>query len=94
VLSPQSAPAELLAALAAAFSDMRAPWHVFGAHAAMVWGRPRLTADIDVTVRQDPDNPERLVRTLEARGFACDQRWRCSKTPSPSVTSCPRSNAN
>jgi hypothetical protein len=70
VLSPQSAPAELLAALAAAFSEMGVQWYVFGAHAAMVWGRPRLTADIDITVRQDPEDPERLVRTLEARGFA------------------------
>jgi len=36
----------------------------------MVWGRPRLTADIDVTVRQQPEDPERLVRTLEAGGFS------------------------
>jgi hypothetical protein len=32
-------------------------------------GRPRLTADIDVTVRLEPEDPERLVRTLETRGF-------------------------
>ncbi len=68
--SPQTAPGELLAALAAACSELGARWYLFGAQAAMVWGRPRLTADIDVTVRQDPEDPERLVRTLEARGFA------------------------
>ena len=68
--SPQTAPGELLAALASACSELGARWYLFGAQAAMVWGRPRLTADIDVTVRQDPEDPERLVRTLEARGFA------------------------
>jgi hypothetical protein len=70
VPSLQTAVADLLAALAAAFSELRAPWYLFGAQAAMVWGRPRLTADIDVTVRLDPEDPERLVRTLEARGFS------------------------
>jgi hypothetical protein len=70
VQSTETAPAELLAALSAAFLELRAQWYLFGAQAAMVWGRPRLTADIDVTVRQEPEDPERLVRTLEARGFA------------------------
>lgn len=68
--SPQTVPAELLAALANAFSELRAQWYLFGAQAAMVWGRPRLTADIDVTVRLEPEDPERLVRTLQARGFS------------------------
>jgi hypothetical protein len=70
VRSPQTVPADLLSALSAALSELRAQWYLFGAQAAMVWGRPRLTADIDVTVRQEPEDPERLVRTLEARGFA------------------------
>jgi hypothetical protein len=70
VQSPQTVPAELLAALANAFSELRAQWYLFGAQAAMVWGRPRLTADIDVTVRLEPEDPERLVRTLQARGFS------------------------
>ena len=68
--SPQTVPAELLSALSAALSELRARWYLFGAQAAMVWGRPRLTADIDVTVRQETEDPERLVRTLEARGFS------------------------
>jgi hypothetical protein len=70
VQSPQTVPAELLSALSAALSELRARWYLFGAQAAMVWGRPRLTADIDVTVRQETEDPERLVRTLEARGFS------------------------
>jgi hypothetical protein len=63
------APAELLAALAGALSALGARWYVFGAQAALIWGRPRLTADVDVTVRLDPEEPERLVRVLEASGF-------------------------
>jgi predicted RNase H-like HicB family nuclease len=64
VQSPQTVPAEVLAALANAFSDLRARWYLFGAQAAIAWGRPRLTADIDVTGRLEPEDPERLVRTL------------------------------
>jgi len=26
-------------------------WYIFGAQAALIWGRPRLTSDVDVTVR-------------------------------------------
>jgi hypothetical protein len=33
------------------FSSLNAPWYVFGAQAAIVWGRPRLTAAVDVTER-------------------------------------------
>jgi len=65
----QSAPADLLAALADALYALRAPWYVFGAQAVLVWGRPRLTADVDVTVRLDPEEPARLVEALEARRF-------------------------
>ncbi len=66
---PSTAPAELLAALAEALSALRARWYLFGAQAAVIWGRPRLTADVDVTVRLDPEDPERLVRALSDRGF-------------------------
>jgi len=70
VPSPQTVPAELLAALSAAFAELGARWYLFGAQAAIVWGRPRLTADVDVTVRLDPEDPGRLVRALGVRGFA------------------------
>lgn len=68
--SPQSVPADLFAALAGALSRLHARWYVFGAQAVVLWGRPRLTADIDVTVRMDPEEPERLVRAFEASGFS------------------------
>ena len=70
MLPVQSAPIDLLAALAGALSRLHARWYVFGAQAVVLWGRPRLTADIDVTVRMDPEEPERLVRALEASGFS------------------------
>jgi hypothetical protein len=70
VPSPLAVPADLLAALAGALARLRARWYVFGAQAVVLWGRPRLTADIDVTVRMDPEEPERLVQALEEAGFS------------------------
>jgi hypothetical protein len=67
--SPDTAPADLLSALADALASLRVPWYVFGAQAALIWGRPRLTADVDVTVRIEPEGPERLIEALEAAGF-------------------------
>lgn len=61
-------PAELLADLASALDGVHASWYVFGAQAALVWGRPRLTTDVDVTVRFGAATDE-LVRTLQAHGF-------------------------
>lgn len=66
---PSSAgPADLLSDLAAALRAVGAQWYVFGAQAALVWGRPRLTTDVDVTVKCSTST-DHLVRTLESRGF-------------------------
>jgi len=64
-----SGPTELLADLAAALAAVGAQWYVFGAQAALVWGRPRLTTDVDVTVRCSVSTDD-LVRALAAHGFA------------------------
>jgi len=69
VPSPNPGPAELLAALARALSSLAVPWYLFGAQAAVIWGRPRLTADVDVTVRLPADDHGPLVRVLEEAGF-------------------------
>ena len=66
---PSTAPADLLAALAEALAAVGARWYLFGAQAALIWGRPRLTADVDVTVRLEPEEPDALVRAFAQRGF-------------------------
>ncbi|MEZ5292510.1 MAG: nucleotidyltransferase [Vicinamibacterales bacterium] len=67
---PSSAgPAELLSDLAAALAAMGVRWYVFGAQAALVWGRPRLTTDVDVTVKCTTST-DHLVRTLDTAGFS------------------------
>ncbi len=44
-------------------------WYVFGAQAVLHWGRPRLTADIDVTVQLGVTNSGRLVSAMQDAGF-------------------------
>lgn len=62
--------ADLLADLADALARLQAPWYVFGAQAALIWGRPRLTTDVDVTVGTVPGGMPALLSALESRGFA------------------------
>jgi hypothetical protein len=61
--------AEVLRALAAALSELGAEYYLFGAQAALLHGAARLTADVDVTVRMDPEDPPRLIAALGAHGF-------------------------
>ncbi len=42
---------ELLAALAKVLRARKIRWYVFGAQAAIVYGSPRMTMDVDVDVR-------------------------------------------
>lgn len=62
--------ADVLRGLAGAFAELGADYYVFGAQAALVHGAARLTADVDVTVRMEPEDPQRLVAVLRAHGFA------------------------
>ncbi len=64
-----SDPAELLAALSAALAGAGCRWYVFGAQAVIIWGRPRLTTDVDVTVEIASGGTESLVATLTSAGF-------------------------
>ena len=66
---PPTAPAEVLAALSRVLADWGASWYVFGAQAVLVWGRPRLSADVDVTVRLAPEDPARFARVMGEHGF-------------------------
>jgi hypothetical protein len=43
---------------------------VFGAQAVVVYGVPRLSADVDITLALTPDDPEGFARDMQATGFA------------------------
>jgi hypothetical protein len=62
-------PVDLLRALSVALGDLRVGWYVFGAQAVLIWGRPRFTEDIDVTVLPGSVPTSRLVATLQQHGF-------------------------
>lgn len=64
------APVELLACFDRAMRAKGWRWYVFGAQAVVAYGRPRMTADVDVTVELGGARPEELVLALEAHGFA------------------------
>lgn len=63
-----SAPADLLRALSAALNTQGIRWYLFGAQAVAIWGRPRLTTDVDVTVGLESGS-EALVALLSGAGF-------------------------
>ena len=53
----QSAALELLIAFAPVASRW-GRWYVFGAQAVILYGVPRLSADVDVTLALEPDAPD------------------------------------
>lgn len=62
--------ADLLSDVAAGLREIEAPWYLFGARAAILYGAARLTADVDVTVRLPPSiDGEMLARALTRHGF-------------------------
>lgn len=66
----RSANVELLADLDRLFRRRRVRWYVFGAQASVYYGRPRMTADVDVTVSVRGDQVAGLVRAMKDAGFA------------------------
>jgi hypothetical protein len=65
----QPAAVELLRALAPVLARW-GHWYVFGAQAVIVYGVPRLSADVDITLALVPDTPERFAHEMAAAGFA------------------------
>ncbi|MBA3949450.1 MAG: hypothetical protein H0X44_05825 [Acidobacteria bacterium] len=62
--------ADLLSDVSAGFRSIAAPWYLFGARAAILYGVARLTADVDVTVRlPDSTTNALLVQALTRHGF-------------------------
>ena len=60
---------DALVALTRVFSAAGVRWYVFGAQAVVLYGQPRLTADLDVTVEGTPESVLRLLPTLRQHGF-------------------------
>jgi len=65
----RSAPARLLASAAETIEKWCDGWHLFGAQAVVVWGRPRLTADVDITIRLRPQDTAGFCQDMEKAGF-------------------------
>jgi hypothetical protein len=62
------AAADVLRALAGVLEHW-GPWYLFGAQAVIAYGHPRLSADVDVTLKLTPDVPDRFAREMNAAGF-------------------------
>ncbi len=60
---------EVLVDLKTVFDARDVPWYVFGAQAVVVHGRPRMTADVDVTVKTPVDEVDDLAMDLQQHGF-------------------------
>ena len=67
-MSVQPAAAELLAALSPVLARW-GPWYLFGAQAVILYGVPRLSADVDVTLALTPEAPDRFAHDMGAAGF-------------------------
>lgn len=64
---------EALRAVGRAMRTLGRKWYVFGAQAAIFYGRPRMTADIDVTLDVEPIPRADVIAVLGAEGIC--QRW-------------------
>lgn len=70
-----SGPADLLGALSVALAGIGCRWYLFGAQAVIVWGRPRLTTDVDITVDIGSGATEHLVSALTVAGFQLTEHF-------------------
>ena len=60
---------DVLAAVAGAMRQTGSRWYLFGAQAATVWGRPRLTADVDITAQVRTDQMDEFLEAMKRQGF-------------------------
>ena len=76
---PLPANVRLLIDLAAVLKERRLRWYVFGAQAASYCGRPRMTEDVDVTVRVPRGKLRALIEALakakSSRASPSSRRW-------------------
>lgn len=67
---PLSSVLALLADVDAAMKRLGLNWYVFGAQAACLYGQPRMSADVDITIGEGPLSVPALARALEDAGFS------------------------
>lgn len=60
---------EVIGQLAAVLGALRLRWYLFGAQAVVLWGRPRTSLDIDVTVELEVEGAPELIERLGDAGF-------------------------
>ncbi len=65
----RSESAELIAALSRLLKARKLRWYVFGAQAAIAYGSPRATMDVDVTVMVADPQVKPLIAALKKAGF-------------------------
>jgi hypothetical protein len=81
-VSVDSAVREVLSATAAVLRAHGDRWYVFGAQAVTIWGRPRLSSDLDITAAISGP-PDEFVAAMEGAGFdvrAADWRGFLTRT--------------
>lgn len=61
--------AALLRDLAKVMGRAGLRWFLFGAQAVTVWGRPRLSADVDITIELPDDQIDAFVRSMAKASF-------------------------
>ena len=59
----------LLVRLAKALDDASVPYMIIGGQAVLLYGEPRLTRDIDVTVGLTPADVQRVLRVVQRLGL-------------------------
>jgi len=60
---------EILKGLAEAFARAGVPYMVFGGQAVLLYGEPRLTRDVDVSLGADPTEPAPVLAVIEELGL-------------------------
>ena len=68
-MSDRTSIVDLLAALEGVFRGLGARWYLFGAQAVTVWGRPRMSADVDVTAELDLATVPAFLEVMARAGF-------------------------
>lgn len=49
--------------------ELELRWYLFGAQAAILWGAPRFSADVDVTVTIPPSDLDPFIAAMAEHGF-------------------------